>query len=240
MLAPIAALCVWMLIDLARTGKATAIGAATAIVVGLVAVTPAAGFVSPASAIFIGAIAAFPSYFALLWRARTRLDDSLDVLSAHGAGEIAGARLTGVFAQKAWSGGANGLLFGNPKQLLIQAAAVALIGEGGVGETVAEHGPAGGQGRGDDLLHMLGASRSVEEELGERDHGPVAGVQEDGPHLVGDGAPPGFAGEENGVSRSLQSLGQESDLGGLAASFDPLKGYEQACHGSPCPVKLKV
>ncbi|HEX7807719.1 MAG TPA: ammonia channel protein, partial [Thermoanaerobaculia bacterium] len=86
--------------------------------------TPAAGYVSPVSAILIGAIAAFPSYFALLWRAGTRLDDSLDVLSAHGAGGIAGALLTGVFAQKAWSGGASGLLDGNAKQLGIQAAAV--------------------------------------------------------------------------------------------------------------------
>ncbi len=72
----------------------------------------------------LGAVAAFPSYFALLWRARTRLDDSLDVLAAHGAGGITGALLTGVLAQKAW-GGSNGLLFGNPKQLAVQAAAVA-------------------------------------------------------------------------------------------------------------------
>jgi len=124
MFAPIATLCVWMLIDLIRTGKATAIGAATAIVVGLVAVTPAAGFISPLSAIALGAIAAFPSYFTLLWRARTRLDDSLDVLAAHGAGGVVGAILTGVFAQKEWSGGASGLLFGNAKQVAIQAAAV--------------------------------------------------------------------------------------------------------------------
>jgi Amt family ammonium transporter len=125
MFAPIATLCVWTLVDLARTGKATAIGAATAIVVGLVAITPAAGFISPLSAIAIGAIAAFPSYFTLLWRARTRLDDSLDVLAAHGAGGIVGAILTGVFAQKEWSGGASGLLFGNAAQVAIQAAAVA-------------------------------------------------------------------------------------------------------------------
>ncbi len=124
MFAPMATLCVWMALDLFRTGKATAVGAATGIVVGLVAITPAAGFISPLSAIVLGAVAAFPSYFALLWRARTRLDDSLDVLAAHGAGGITGALLTGVVAQKAW-GGSNGLLFGNPKQLAIQAAAVA-------------------------------------------------------------------------------------------------------------------
>src|SRR5438045_5026207 len=78
MFAPMATLAVWSLLDLMRTGKTTAIGAATAIVVGLVAITPAAGFVSPVSGIAIGAIAAAPSYYALLWRARTRVDDSLD------------------------------------------------------------------------------------------------------------------------------------------------------------------
>ncbi len=125
MLAPVATLAVWTLLDLRRSGKATAVGAATAIVVGLVAVTPAAGYVSPMSAIFLGAVAAFPSYFALLWRARTRLDDSLDVVAAHGVGGTVGALLTGVLAQKAWNGVADGLLFGNPRQLAIQAAGVA-------------------------------------------------------------------------------------------------------------------
>ena len=124
MFAPIATLCVWTVLDIVRTGRATAIGAATAIVVGLVGVTPAAGFVSPISAIIIGGIAAVPSYFALSWRARTRLDDSLDVLAAHGVGGVVGALLTGVFAEKAWSGGAAGLAFGNPKQVLVQLAAI--------------------------------------------------------------------------------------------------------------------
>jgi Amt family ammonium transporter len=125
MLAPIATLFVWTLLDLRRTGKATAVGAATGIVVGLVAVTPAAGYVSPLSAIFLGAVSAFPSYFFLLWRARTRLDDSLDVVAAHGLGGTVGALLTGVLAQKAWNGSVDGALFGNPRQLLIQAAGVA-------------------------------------------------------------------------------------------------------------------
>jgi Amt family ammonium transporter len=124
--APVATLVVWTLLDLFRGGKATAVGAATAIVVGLVAITPAAGFVGPLAAILLGAVAAFPSYFTLLWRARTRLDDSLDVVAAHGVGGAVGALLTGVLAQKAWSGGADGLLFGNPRQLAIQAAAVAV------------------------------------------------------------------------------------------------------------------
>jgi len=124
MLAPIATLVVWTLLDLSRTGRATAVGAATSIVVGLVAVTPAAGFVSPISALLLGAVAAVPSYFALLWRAGTRLDDSLDVVAAHGVGGMVGALATGVLAQKSWNGVANGLLFGNPRQLAIQAAGV--------------------------------------------------------------------------------------------------------------------
>jgi Amt family ammonium transporter len=127
MFAPTATLVVWTLLDLSRTGRATAVGAATAIVVGLVAVTPAAGFVSPISAILLGGIAAFPSYYALLWRARTRLDDSLDVVAAHGLGGTVGALLTGVLAQKAWNGTTDGLLFGNPRQLLVQAVGVLAV-----------------------------------------------------------------------------------------------------------------
>ena len=101
-----------------------AVGAATAMVVGLVAVTPAAGLVSPLSAMVLGALSALPSYYALLARARTRLDDSLDVVSAHGLGGLVGALLTGVLAQKAWGSPADGLLFGNPRQLAIQALAL--------------------------------------------------------------------------------------------------------------------
>ena len=126
LLAPAATLSVWTLLDLGRSGRATAIGAATAAVVGLVAVTPAAGFVSPLAAIVLGGLAALPSYYGLLWRARTRLDDSLDVVAAHGLGGTVGALLTGVLAQKAWNGSADGLLFGNPRQLGIQALAVAI------------------------------------------------------------------------------------------------------------------
>jgi Amt family ammonium transporter len=127
MLAPAATLAVWTLIDLLRGGRVTAIGAATAIVVGLVVVTPAAGYVGPASAIALGAIGAVPSYFALILRARTKLDDSLDVVAAHGVGGATGAILTGVFAETAWSGGANGLIGGNPGQLLIQAYSVIAV-----------------------------------------------------------------------------------------------------------------
>src|SRR4029079_16346022 len=74
MLAPAATLVVWTFLDVMRSGKATAVGAATAIVVGLVAITPAAGFISPMSAILLGGIAAIPSYFTLQLRAKTSLD----------------------------------------------------------------------------------------------------------------------------------------------------------------------
>ena len=100
MLAPAATLVVWTFLDVMRSGKPTAVGAATAIVVGLVAITPAAGFISPMSAIALGAIAAVPSYLGLMVRVKTSLDDSLDVVAAHGVGGTVGALLTGVFAQK--------------------------------------------------------------------------------------------------------------------------------------------
>ncbi len=127
LLAPMATLVVWTLLDLHRTRKVTAVGAATAIVVGLVAITPAAGFIGPLSAIVLGAIAALPSYFGLLFRARTRLDDSLDVVAAHGLGGIVGALLTGVLAEKAWGAPVDGLLFGNPRQLGIQVVAILAV-----------------------------------------------------------------------------------------------------------------
>src|SRR4249920_1774276 len=75
-LAPMGTLVVWTLLDMIRTGRPTAVGCATAIVVGLVAITPAAGYVGPMSAVALGAIGAVPSYFALVIRAKTTLDDS--------------------------------------------------------------------------------------------------------------------------------------------------------------------
>jgi Amt family ammonium transporter len=124
MLAPAGTLVVWTLLDWMRQGKATAVGAATGIVVGLVAVTPAAGFISPINAIILGAIAAIPSYFGLIFRAKTNLDDSLDVVAAHGLGGTTGALLTGIFAQKSFNGLADGLLYGNPGQFVTQVTAV--------------------------------------------------------------------------------------------------------------------
>jgi Amt family ammonium transporter len=124
MLAPAGTLVVWTFLDAFRSGKPTAVGAATAIVVGLVAVTPAAGFIGPMSALILGMVAAVPSYMTLQWRAKTSLDDSLDVVAAHGVGGTVGALLTGVFANKALNGVADGALFGNPAQLGVQATAI--------------------------------------------------------------------------------------------------------------------
>jgi Amt family ammonium transporter len=134
MLAPAATLVVWTFLDLMRSGKPTAVGAATAIVVGLVAITPAAGFISPMNAIFLGAIAAVPSYFALIIRAKTSLDDSLDVVAAHGVGGTVGALLTGVFAERAVNGLFDGAIAGNPMQVVIQGMAVltAIVYSGGM------------------------------------------------------------------------------------------------------------
>jgi ammonium transporter, Amt family len=178
MLAPAGTLIVWTLLDIARSRKPTAVGCATAIVVGLVAITPAAGFVGPMSAIILGGVAAIPSYFALIWRARTSLDDSLDVVAAHGLGGTVGALLTGVFAQKAFNGVADGALFGNPMQLAIQATAVvAAIVYSGVGSLV--------------LLKVIGMVVPLRTDAAEEDagldlmqHGEEAYVQSSGSSAV--------------------------------------------------------
>ncbi len=123
LLAPACALVVWFVIDLLRDGKVTAIGAATAIVVGCVGITPAAGFISPVWAMALGALAALPSYAVIVWRPRTRLDETLDVLAAHGLAGLTGILFIGFFAQRAWNGVSNGLAFGHPGQLGWQALA---------------------------------------------------------------------------------------------------------------------
>lgn len=122
-----AACLVWMLLSW-RDNKPSVLGIATGAVVGLVAITPAAGYVAPWAAIIIGGIAALISYYAIRFRQKTRLDESLDVFACHGLGGTWGALATGLFATKAINpGGANGLFYGNPKQLLIQAATVAVV-----------------------------------------------------------------------------------------------------------------
>jgi Amt family ammonium transporter len=129
------AMVIWLLIDLWRNGHATAVGGATGAVVGLVAITPAAGFVTPGAAVLMGAITAGISYAAILWRPRTRIDDALDVFACHGVAGVAGAVLTGVFATKTVNpAGADGLLAGNPGLVWTQVEAVlaAMVLAGGL------------------------------------------------------------------------------------------------------------
>jgi Amt family ammonium transporter len=105
------------------------LGAASGDVAGLVAITPAAGFVSPVSAILIGLVAGVICYLAVLLKGKLRYDDALDVVAVHGIGGLWGALATGLLASTAWNpGGADGLFFGNPKLFAVQLyGAVATI-----------------------------------------------------------------------------------------------------------------
>jgi Amt family ammonium transporter len=114
----------WMVIETLQRGKPTAVGVATGAVAGLVAITPAAGFVSPLGAVLIGFAAALICSYAIQLKNRSGLDDSLDVLPVHGVAGFVGILLTGVLALKAVNpAGADGLLAGNPGLLLIQLKA---------------------------------------------------------------------------------------------------------------------
>jgi Amt family ammonium transporter len=121
-----AALLSWVLIEWLHHGKPTVLGAATGAVVGLVAITPAAGFVNPISAIIIGLLVSPICYFGIsVVKAKLGYDDSLDAFGCHGIGGIWGAIATGLFASKSVNPlGADGLFYGNPKQLLIQIVSI--------------------------------------------------------------------------------------------------------------------
>lgn len=115
----------WLFIERIRNGKATAVGAATGAVAGLVAVTPAAGFVRPWAACIIGFVASIICYFAVGLKRKFKYDDSLDVVGVHLVGGIVGALLTGVFATVAVNAaGDNGWWFGNASQFVDQAIGV--------------------------------------------------------------------------------------------------------------------
>ena len=118
---------VWMLMTWAEK-KPSVLGFATGAVVGLVAITPAAGFVTPLASIIIGAVAAPISIFAMRLRIKRGLDESLDVFACHGMGGLWGALATGLFATTTVNAaGANGLIYGNPGQFVIQAVAVVTV-----------------------------------------------------------------------------------------------------------------
>ncbi|HEX7245129.1 MAG TPA: ammonium transporter, partial [Solirubrobacterales bacterium] len=124
LLTPACALVTWFVLDLIRGRKVTAIGAATAIIVGCVLITPAGGYISPGWAIALGFLGALPCYAMIVWRPRTRVDETLDVLAAHGVAGFTGILFIGFVASFAWNGVSDGLLYGNAAQLWDQVLAV--------------------------------------------------------------------------------------------------------------------
>ncbi len=115
----------WIFVEWLHRGKPTTLGAASGAVAGLVAITPASGFVGPLSAIIIGALAGLFCYGGVMLKSRLGYDDSLDVVGIHGIGGTWGALATGLFASTAVNpDGANGLFFGHPAQLWIQFLSV--------------------------------------------------------------------------------------------------------------------
>jgi Amt family ammonium transporter len=118
----------WMTVGWAHQGRPSVLGSAAGAVAGLVAITPAAGFVNVPAAILIGLGAGVFCYWGIHLKTRLRIDDALDVWGVHGIGGIWGALATGLFATTAVNvAGADGLLYGNPRQLLVQLIAVAVV-----------------------------------------------------------------------------------------------------------------
>ncbi len=118
----------WMMTDWVRKGKPSAVGMCVGAVCALAAVTPASGYVGPMPSILIGLVAGVMCNYIAGWRARTRLDDSLDVFACHGAGGMWGMIATGLFASAVINpAGGNGLFYGNPGQLGVQLLAVAVV-----------------------------------------------------------------------------------------------------------------
>jgi Amt family ammonium transporter len=111
----------WAAIEWFQKGKATVLGVCSGAVAGLVAVTPAAGFVTPMGALSIGLLVSGASYGAILLKGKLGYDDSLDVFGVHGVGGAFGALAVGVLAKAGISGEVNGLIYGNPNQLVAQA-----------------------------------------------------------------------------------------------------------------------
>ena len=126
-MAAAAAAVTWMLVDWSRKGKPSAVGISVGAVCGLVAITPAAGYVNTSAAILIGLVVGVTSNFVANWRAsRNIFDDSLDVFACHGAGSMWGVLATGLFASSAING-VNGALYGNPSLLGIEAFAIVVV-----------------------------------------------------------------------------------------------------------------
>ncbi len=123
-LATAAAMLTWMSLEYLHFGKPTVVGLSSGVVSGLVAVTPAAGFVNPVGALFVGLLGTIPAFYAVIWlKKKLGYDDALDAFGIHGVAGIAGAVLTGIFADPKINNGA-GLLYGNPGQVLVQIEGV--------------------------------------------------------------------------------------------------------------------
>lgn len=115
----------WAVIEWIRNGKPTMLGTVSGAIAGLATITPSAGFVDAGAALIIGVIASMLCFVAVsIIKMKFKYDDSLDAFGVHGVGGMIGPLLTGVFANPAVNALGTGLLFGNPKQLVIQAAAV--------------------------------------------------------------------------------------------------------------------
>jgi Amt family ammonium transporter len=125
LLTPACTLLVWFVLDLVRNRQITAIGAATAIIVGCVGITPAGGFIGPLWAMVLGVVVALPCYAVVAWRPRTRVDETLDVLAAHGVAGLTGIVFIGLAAQQGWNGVADGLFYGDAGQFGSQLVAAA-------------------------------------------------------------------------------------------------------------------
>ncbi|MBI4053156.1 MAG: ammonium transporter [Candidatus Diapherotrites archaeon] len=160
----------WMVVDRVSKGKVSATGIAIGAVCGLVAITPASGFVTPLASILIGLVAGLLCNFVANWRAsRNYFDDSLDVFACHGVGGVWGAIATGLFASVAVnSAGANGLFYGNPKLLVAQVIAVVSVAAFSfIGSFVLL--------KAIDAVHSLRVSPKAEEEgLDSATHGEIA------------------------------------------------------------------
>ena len=126
LITPAVAVATWFMLDAIRGRKVTAVGAATAIIVGCVLITPAGGFISPGWALALGFVGTFPCYALVAYRPRTRVDETLDVLAVHGLAGFVGILYIGFAAQKSWNGYSDGLFYGSGELLGDQALAAAL------------------------------------------------------------------------------------------------------------------
>jgi len=127
LLTPACTLTTWFLLDYIRGKRITAVGAGTAIIVGCVLITPAGGFIAPGWALVLGVVGTLPCYALIMWRPRTRVDETLDVLAAHGIAGFTGILFIGLVAQASWNGDLGEGLFYGESALMGDQALAALV-----------------------------------------------------------------------------------------------------------------